>query len=87
MSQIERDLDKMFENKLVNAIKDLVQAYEIVGLPRQKALAAVAAKCMQTAASIAQVCGGMERDTFIASCGRIYDYRMKANEREESDNG
>lgn len=52
LTQMDKDLGEYAERKLVNAIKDVTQAFEIAGEGHARACACVGAKMLQMAAQL-----------------------------------
>lgn len=71
LTQIEKDLQRYAQDKLLAYVKDVAQSFDIAGL-RRDSLPCIGAVLLKAAAHIAIVCAGSKED-FLRWAGDCYD--------------
>lgn len=87
LSQVERDLRTYAAQKAYALMRDVVQAYQIAGLPKVTAAGCLGALFMRLAAVLAVgACAApIPKTQWMEHCSELYDSSLEVKEAEDKD--
>ena len=84
LSQTEIDLDRYAQEKAYRLIKDVVQTFDIAGVPKTQALACLGALMLRLAATLA-VHTDADRARWLRYCNDVFDIAIREKKENEDD--